>query len=348
MPPTERIRPTPRDPHVAGVSHSTPESIDLAVRVGAVQLKNPLLTASGTFGYGVEYDDVLDVSVLGGVVTKTITRRLQPGHPPPRIAETPSGMLNSIGLENVGLERFIAEKLPLLATLPTAAVVSLGGHSVDDFAEMARAVDGAPNVVALELNISCPNLERGGALFCADPAMAASVVEAVRRVARLPLWAKLSPNVTDIGAVALACERAGADALTVANTFVGMAVDVERRQPVIPRVTAGVSGPAIRPLALAKVWETLRATTLPVVGIGGIGSAHDVLEFLITGACAVQVGTVLFSDPTAPVRILADLCTYCSEHGLARLADVVGTLRVPQSARAEPRDARPATDWVGG
>ena len=311
-----------------------PRDVDLSVLVGAVRLRNPLLTASGTFGYGVEFDDVLDVSRLGGVVTKTITRHFQPGHPPPRIAETPSGMLNSIGLENVGLDRFLIEKLPLLASLPTAAIVSLGGHSLGDFAEMARAVAGAPNVVALELNISCPNLERGGALFCAEPSMAAAVIAEVRRVTNMPLWAKLSPNVTDIGAVAKACEDAGADALTAVNTFIGMAVDVERRLPVIPRVTAGLSGPAIRPLALAKVWETLRATSLPVVGIGGIGSASDVLEFLITGATAVQVGTVLFSDPSAPVAMLDGLRAYCATHGERRLADVIGTLRTGNATRA--------------
>ncbi len=318
---------------------------DLSVAVGAVRLRNPVLTASGTFGYGVEYADVLDVSLLGGVVTKTITRRREEGHPPPRIAETPSGMLNSIGLENVGLDRFLAEKLPLLAHLPTAVVVSLGGHAVSDFAYLAAAVDGAPNVVALELNISCPNLERGGALFCADPAAAAAVVAAVRKVARLPLWAKLSPNVTDIGAVARACRDAGADALAVANTFVGMAVDVERRQPVIPRVTAGLSGPAIRPLALAKVWETLRATPLPVVGIGGIATAEDALEFLITGASAVEVGTALFADPTAPVAILDGLRAYCARHGVRRLADVIGTLRVPG---AEGGAVRPPADGAVG
>ncbi len=310
-----------------------PHAVDLSVTVGTVRLRNPLLTASGTFGYGVEFDDVLDVGVLGGVVTKTITRHYQPGHPPPRIAETPCGMLNSIGLENVGLDRFLVEKLPLLATLPAAAIVSLGGHSLGDFAEMARAVAGAPNVAALELNISCPNLERGGALFCADPAMAAAVITEVRQVTEMPLWAKLSPNVTDIGAVARACEDAGADALTAVNTFVGMAVDVDRRLPVIPRVTAGLSGPAIRPLALAKVWETLRATSLPVIGIGGIGTAQDVLEFLVTGATAVQVGTVLFSDPTAPVHILEGLRAYCAAQGEARLADIIGTLRAPGATR---------------
>ncbi len=317
------------------------DAIDLSVRVGAVELRNPILTASGTFGYGMEYDDVLDVALLGGVVTKTITRAPRPGLPPPRVAETPSGMLNSIGLENVGLDRFVREKLPLIAALRTPAVVSLGGHSVSDFADMARAVDGAANVIALELNISCPNLERGGALFCADPAMAHDAVASVRAVTRAPLWAKLSPNVTDIGVVALACERAGADALSVANTFVGMAVDVERSVPLIPRVTAGLSGPAIRPLALAKVWETRQASALPIVGIGGIANAHDVLEFLIAGASAVQVGTILFSDPTAPVHILQGLREYCARHGLARLRDVTGTLRVP-SALA------PDMSWVGG
>ncbi len=312
---------TPRTPPLALAD------IDLSVAVGTVQLRNPLLTASGTFGYGAEFDDVLDVSLLGGVVTKTITRRYQPGHPPPRLAETPSGLLNSIGLENVGLDRFLVEKLPGIATLPTPAIVSLGGHSLGDFAEMARAIAGAPNVAALELNISCPNLERGGALFCADPSMAAAVIAEVRGVTDMPLWAKLSPNVTDIGAVAKACEDAGADALTACNTFVGMAVDVERRLPMIPRVTAGLSGPAIRPLALAKVWETLRATSLPVVGIGGICTARDALEFLVTGACAVQVGTVLFSEPTAPVAILDGLRAYCAAQGERRLSDVIGTLR---------------------
>lgn len=298
---------------------------DLAVDVGSVRLPNPVLTASGTFGYGIEAPDLTAVRSLGGIVTKTITLEPRAGNAPPRIAETPSGMLNSIGLQNVGIDRFLSEKLPELHILGIPVIVSIGGKQAGEFAELARRLDGRPEVAALEVNISCPNVAEGGLEFCQVPSAAASVVAGVRSATSLPIWTKLSPNVTSIGAVARACEEAGADALTAVNTFVGLSVDIRSRRSRLWRGTGGLSGPAIRPLALAKAREVVLASRLPVIGVGGIVSSDDVCEFLIVGARAVQVGTANFRDPAAAARTVKGLEAYLREQGLHSVGELIGT-----------------------
>lgn len=300
---------------------------DLSTRIGTLQLRNPLIAASGCFGYGTEVPDLVPAATFGAIVTKTILEKPRPGNPPGRLAETPSGLLNSIGLEGIGIDRFIAEKLPLLESAGTRIVVSVGGHDGEEYARVAARLEGIDRVDAIELNISCPNVD-GGIDLSTDPALAGATVAAVRRVTGKPLWAKLTPNVTRIGSVGKACQEAGADAICAVNTFTGMAVDVETRRAFLPRGLGGVSGPAIRPLALARVWELVRSVSIPVVGIGGIFTARDALEFLITGARAVQLGTVLFVDPTAPRSIVHDLAEHLAARGIGSIEALIGTLQV--------------------
>jgi dihydroorotate dehydrogenase (NAD+) catalytic subunit len=297
---------------------------DLAVTLGPLELRNPVLAASGTFGYGLEFLPFLDLNELGGFVTKGLSPRPRLGNPPPRIVETPAGMLNTIGLQNVGVDAFIADKLPELRRFRTAVVANVFGETEAEFLEVCAKLDGAPGVAAIELNVSCPNVEKGGMIFGNDPSALCRVTRACRDATSLPLIVKLSPNVTDIRETARAAADGGADVLSLVNTFVGMAIDVERRRPVLAKISGGLSGPAIRPLAVWMTWQVHRAVPLPLIGIGGIVEARDALEFILAGASAVQVGTASFIHPDAPLRVLRGIEQYLERHGIATLSELVG------------------------
>ena len=305
----------------------------LAVDVGGLRLKNPLLAASGTFGYGVEYEDTIDLSVLGGIVCKGLYLNPRDGNPTPRIVETPSGLLNAIGLQGVGARYFVREIAPRLAAHDTAVIGNVCGDTVEEYAEVARILAEAPAIRGLELNISCPNVERGGMAFGVDPSMTHAVVAAVRKVTTLPVIPKLSPNVTDITVCARAACDAGADALSCINTVLGLVVDVETRRPRLAFGTGGLSGPAIRPIAVRMVWQVARAVRIPVIGIGGIACASDVLVFLIAGARAVQIGTANFVDPGIYARVLPEIEAYLTRHRLTDVNEIVGTLQPAIVAR---------------
>ncbi len=298
----------------------------LAVELAGIRFKNPLIAASGTFGYGIEYEDILDLSRLGGIVAKGLYLGPREGAPPPRIVETPSGLLNAIGLQGIGIRAFVRDVLPRLQRHDTALLVNVCGDSIEEYAEVARVCDGAPGIAGLEINISCPNVKTGGMAFGCDPRMTREVVAAVRQATRLPVIPKLSPNVTDITVFARAAEEAGADAISCINTLLGLAIDVETRRPRLGFGTGGLSGPAIRPVAIRMAWQVAQAVSIPVIGIGGIASANDVLEFLIAGCRAVQVGTANFVDPGVYQRILADLAAYLERHGIDDINRLVGTL----------------------
>jgi dihydroorotate dehydrogenase (NAD+) catalytic subunit len=297
---------------------------DLSVRLGGLILKNPVITASGTFGYGTEFAGYFDAGRLGGIVTKTVTLEPREGNPMPRIAETPAGMLNSIGLANVGVERFLSEKLPRLETLETVVFVNVAGNTVEEYARVVKAVESHPAVDAIEINVSCPNVEKGGLAFGTDARATAAVTAAVRGSTRKPVIVKLTPNVTDIAEIARAAVSAGADGLSLINTVLGMAVDVETRRPLIARCTAGLSGPAIKPIALAKVYQVSKAVTVPLIGIGGIMTGSDAVEFLLAGATAVQTGTLQFIEPDGPLRVLAEIEQYCERHRVASVRELSG------------------------
>ncbi len=301
----------------------------LEVEIAGLRFKNPLIAASGTFGYGVEYEGILDVALLGGLVTKGLYMQPRDGAPPPRIVETPSGLLNAIGLQGIGIRAFVADVLPRLARRDTVVLVNVCGDTVEEYAEVARVCDGAPGIAGLEINISCPNVKKGGMAFGGDPRMTAEVVAAVRKATRLPVVPKLSPNVAEIALFARAAEEAGADALSCINTLLGLAIDVETRRPRLGFGTGGLSGPAIRPIAVRMAWQAVRAVRIPVIGIGGVACANDVLEFLIAGCRAVQIGTANFVDPGVYERILADLRAYLERHGLEDVNALVGTLEYP-------------------
>jgi dihydroorotate dehydrogenase (NAD+) catalytic subunit len=306
--------------------------VDLSVQLGALKLKNPVLVASGTWGWGQEYARLVDPGLLGGVVTKAVTRQSREGNPPPRIAETPCGMLNTIGLANVGVEAFIAEKLPALRKLHTAVIVNVAGSTRDEYVEVVERLEGLEGIAALEINISCPNVKQGGMAFGAQPGAAHELVDAVRKVTERFLIVKLTPNVTDIAAVARRVADAGGDALSLINTLVGMAIDVDTRRPRLSTVTGGLSGPAIRPVALAMVWQTARRVSLPIIAMGGISDAASAVEFFLAGAGAVQVGTANFIDPRTPLEIIAGLKDYCQRRGIGRISELVGKLET------EPQD----------
>ncbi len=306
----------------------------LGVELGGLRLKNPLVAASGTFGYGVEYEGILDLSLLGGIVSKGLYLEPRDGCAVPRIAETPSGLLNAIGLQGVGIRVFVKDVLPRLARYDTAVIVNVCGDTVEEYAEVARIAD-APGVAALEVNISCPNVKKGGIAFGGDPRMTHEVVSAVRKATRLPVIPKLSPNVADVTVFARVCEEAGADALSCTNTLLGLAIDVERRVPRLAFGTGGLSGPAIRPVALRMAWQAARAVRIPVIGIGGITSTEDALEFLVAGCRAVQVGTANFVDPGIYARILAGFESYLQRHHLESIGEVVGSLRFPDGEAPE-------------
>jgi dihydroorotate dehydrogenase (NAD+) catalytic subunit len=307
--------------------------VDLAVSLGRLQLRNPVLVASGTFGYARELAGAVDFGRLGGVIPKTVTCQPRIGNRPPRTVETPSGMLNAIGLDNDGIDHFIAFHLPYLRTLPTAILANIAGKNEEEFVEMAERLGRESGLAGLELNLSCPNVA-GGVDFATHPEVTRRVVHRVRDVCPLPVIAKLTPNVTDIVVIALAAADAGADAVSLVNTFIGMAIDWRRRRPVLGHTTGGLSGPAIKPLALRMVWQVARCVTVPVIGIGGIASIEDAMEFLVAGASAVQVGTANFYDPTAAQRIVEHLPQALSQLGVGSVREVVGTLREHEPNRS--------------
>jgi len=313
---------------LANRSNADSSSPDLRVNVGGIRMANPVMTASGTFGYGAEFQDFVDLDRLGAIIVKGLSLAPARGNPPPRIVETPCGMLNAIGLENVGLEAFLSEKMPFLRTLTVPVIVNLYGRSIDEYAELAARLDDQADIAGLEINISCPNVKAGGVAFGVDPDAAAQVVAAVRRSTRRPVMVKLSPNVTDITAIARRVEDAGADAISLINTLTGMAVDIASRRPRLANITGGLSGPAIRPVALRMVWQVASAVRIPVVGIGGIMSAEDALEFLIVGATAVQVGTANFVNPSATVAIIDGIAAYLEEQKMAGIEALIGSLRL--------------------
>jgi dihydroorotate dehydrogenase (NAD+) catalytic subunit len=301
---------------------------DLRVRIAGLVLKNPVMTASGTFGYGREFMELIDLDRLGAVILKGVSLSPTRGNPPPRIVETAGGMLNAIGLENVGFDALVREKLPVLSGVATPVFVNLYGTTVEEYAALAQASDGVDRIDAIEVNISCPNVKAGGVAFGVEPASAAAVTAAVRSRTKKPVMVKLSPNVADVTAIARSVEDAGADAISLINTLTGMAVDLSTRRPKLANVTGGLSGPAIKPVALRMVWQAAGAVSIPVVGIGGIMTAEDALEFITVGASAVQVGTANLVDPSASVRMVAEIASYLSENGIDGVTDLVGTLAV--------------------
>ena len=301
--------------------------VDLSIDFAGVPLRNPVVLASGTCNYGQELLPLTDFSRLGGLISKTITPEPRGGNAPQRIIETPAGMLNSIGLQNPGLEDFVGEKWTFLAGLDTQVIVNIAGFVIEEFALMAARLQDLEGIAALEVNISCPNVEAGGDNFATKPETAAAVIAAVKRNSRRPVIAKLTPNVTDIAGIARAVVDAGADAVSLINTLVGMAIDVERRRPILGNITGGLSGPAIKPVALAMVWKVAEAIAVPIMGIGGIASAGDALEFIVAGASAVQVGTANFVNPNAGVEIVEGIQAYCDERGIDRLESLVGSLQ---------------------
>ena len=295
--------------------------MDLSVSIGALTLANPVIAASGCFGYGVEYADVVDLSLLGGVAVKGLFLNEREGHAPPRIVETPAGMLNAIGLQGIGVHRFVREKLPELRDRRAVVIVNICGTTIDEYCEIARILSDHAGVAAIELNISCPNITFGCSLTGTH-----AVVSAVRKVTRLPVIPKLTPNVTDVASFARAAEEGGADAVSLVNTFLAMAIDVHTRRPKLTNIVGGLSGPAIRPIAVRMVYECHQAVKLPIIGMGGIATADDVLEFMIAGATAVQVGTANFVDPFLWTKLLDGIRAYMTRHGLTRVAELTGTL----------------------
>jgi dihydroorotate dehydrogenase (NAD+) catalytic subunit len=308
--------------------------VDLSLQIGSLRLANPLIAASGCFGYGVEYAGTVDLQSLGAVAVKGLFLAEREGHLPPRIVETPSGMLNAIGLQGIGVRRFIAEQLPELRRLRAVVIVNICGTTLDEYVELARILSDAEGVDALELNISCPNIKEGGITFGCSLTGTHEVVSAVRRVTRLPVIPKLTPNVTDVASFARAAEDAGADAVSLVNTFLAMAIDVHSRRPRLSNIVGGLSGPAIRPIAVRMVYECRNTVKLPIIGMGGIANADDVLEFMIAGANAVQVGTMNFVDPFIWDKLKEGLRCYMEAHTITRLQDIVGTVDTTSREKA--------------
>jgi len=300
----------------------------MRVNIGGIELKNPVMTASGTFGYAGEFEKLIDLNRLGAIIVKGLSLEASKGNPPPRIVETPCGMLNAIGLENVGLEAFVKEKLPVLKMINAPVFVNIYGKSMADYAELASRLEDIEEVSGIEVNISCPNVTCGGMAFGAYPESAARVVRAVRKRTTRPLMVKLSPNVTDITEIARSAEGEGADSISLINTITGMAIDIETRRPKLANITGGLSGPAIRPVALRMVWQAAQAVNVPVIGVGGIMTAKDALEFLIAGAVAVQVGTANFINPHATIDIIEGIEAFLEERNIAEVGDIIGTLNV--------------------
>lgn len=304
------------------------KTIDTTIQIGELTLKNPVLTASGTFGYGLEYDDFFDVAELGGICTKGLSLHPRAGNPPERICETPAGMLNAIGLANIGVEAFCTEKLPTLRARGVTVIANIFATSIEDFVALARRLDREEGVHAIELNVSCPNVDKGGIEFGVDPRLCAAVTDAVKKATRLPVWVKMSPEAGSVRAVARACEEAGADALTAINTIRGLSIDAKSWKPRLFNKTGGFSGPALKPIALRMVWEIAREVKIPVIGIGGVATATDAVEFLLAGASAVQVGTASFVDPCAAKKVADGLVAYCERKGIGAVRDLIGKIAV--------------------
>ena len=312
---------------VSCVKVSAADAVDLSVQIGALRLRNPILAASGTFGYGIEFAHLVNLNRLGGFVVKGLSREPIAGAPPPRLCETPCGMLNAVGLQNVGVRAFVAEKLPVLRKYDATALANVFGYCLEDYVEVIRILEDAEGLAGYELNISCPNVKKGGTQFGSDPIQVAEVVAAARKAAvRRPLWVKLSPLVADIGLIGRAAESAGADALTVANTYPAMAVDARTLRSRLGNLTGGLSGPAIKPITLRLVWEALKAVRIPVIGLGGIETVEDVLEYLVVGASAVQVGTASFADPRSSERIARALTNALVQAKASKISDIRGKL----------------------
>ncbi len=300
----------------------------LGVNISGVRLKNPVMTASGTFGYGREFDELIDLNQLGGIIVKGLSLLPSPGNPPPRIIETPCGMLNAIGLENIGIEAFVNEKLPFLKNFSTPVFINVYGKTVEEYADLASRIDELEDIAGIEVNISCPNVKAGGVAFGVDCEAAAEVVGSVRKRTSKPLMVKLSPNVSDIVEIAKSVEGAGADSVSLINTITGMMIDIAKRKPVLANITGGLSGPAIKPVALRMVWQVAQAVKIPVIGIGGIMNAEDAIEFLIAGATAVQVGTANFVNPRATIDIIEGIERYLDKYNISHMGELIGTLEV--------------------
>jgi dihydroorotate dehydrogenase (NAD+) catalytic subunit len=300
---------------------------DLRVKLGPLELKNPVMTASGTFGYGREFESFVNPSLLGGIVVKGLSLKPMAGNPPPRTAETPAGMLNAIGLANIGVDEFLEKKLPWLKNLNTSVIANIYGHSIEDYEGLAKAFKGVEGIAALEVNISCPNVAMGGMIFGKDPTASAMITETVVKNTDKPVIIKLTPNVSDICLLARAVEESGATVISLINTLTGMAVDVERRRPKLANISGGLSGPAIKPVALFMVRQVVNTVKIPVIGIGGIMDYRDALEFLIVGARAIQVGTANFVNPLTTLEIIEGLDRYCIEKGIGNINEIIGTLK---------------------
>ncbi len=301
---------------------------DLSVNIAGIEMKNPVMTASGTFGYGEEYAAYVDLNRLGAVVTKGLSARPRKGNPPPRIYETPSGMLNAIGLENVGAEAFIKGKLPFLRKYDTKIILNIFGNTIEEYAEVTEIFSNVEGVSGFEVNISCPNVKEGGINFGTDPKLTSEVLTAVRNATSLPIIAKLSPNVTDITTFAKIAENSGCDAVSLINTLIGMAVDIKNRRPVLANITGGLSGPAIKPVALRMVWQVAMAVKIPVIGIGGIMTAVDAIEFLLAGAKAIQIGTANFVNPSTTIDIIEGIEDYLNKNNISDINQIIGKLQI--------------------
>jgi dihydroorotate dehydrogenase (NAD+) catalytic subunit len=302
------------------------KGIDLSVDIGKIKFKNPVLVASGTFGYGEEYSKLIDLNQLGGIITKSITSKPRKGHPPARTCETPAGMLNCIGLENVGVNRFIKEKLPFLRKFKTKIIVNVAGSTVEEYVEVVEKLNYSQGIDMLEINISCPNVKEGGMIFGCDAKVAYDCVRKVKEKSKFPIMVKLSPNVRDITEIASVVQEAGADAISLINTLVGMAIDLEKRKPILSNITGGLSGPAIKPVALAMVYKVAQKVKIPVIGIGGILDCRDALEFILAGASLVQIGTASFVDPQSSIKIIKGIEEYCKESKISSSKSLVGKL----------------------
>lgn len=301
--------------------------MNLSVNIGGLRLKNPVMTASGTFGYGEEYSEFIDLNRLGAVVVKGLSLHPKEGNPPPRIIETPAGMLNAIGLQNIGIERFMTEKIPFLKQFKTSLIVNFFGDSIDEYREAAERLSSVDGIHALEMNISCPNKQSGWSIFGTDPVVTSEVVSAVRKATKLPLIVKLSPNVTDIKLMARVAADAGADALSLINTITGMAVDIRTRRPKLANITGGLSGPAVKPVAIRMVWEAYNTVKIPIIGIGGIMDASDAIEFMLAGATAIAVGTANFVNPNATIDIIEGIEGFMRGNGISDIKELTGGLK---------------------
>ena len=302
--------------------------VQLNTKIGSLELKNPVMTASGTFGYGTEYADFMDISRLGAIIVKGTTLAPRQGNPYPRMAETPSGMLNAVGLQNKGVDYFVDHIYPEVKKIGTAIIVNVSGSCIDDYVQCASIINTLDDIPAIELNISCPNVKQGGMAFGVNPDSAAQVVSAVRKAYDKTLIVKLSPNVTDITEIARAVEGAGADSVSLINTMLGMAIDAEKRRPILSTITGGMSGPAVKPVALRMVWQTAKAVKIPVIGLGGICSATDAIEFLLAGASAIQIGTANFIDPSISEKVVDGIADYLQRHGFNSVQEIIGALQV--------------------